>query len=57
MQKQNYVKEQMIEYDWQCKGEPSKQIFGLSWDFVPTGLTPSPPEIPTLTEILFPGLP
>ena len=23
-------------------GEPSKQIFGQSWDFVPTGLTPAP---------------
>ena len=25
-------------------GEPQKQIFGQSWDFVPTGLTPPPPR-------------
>ena len=26
-----------------CQGEPLKQIFGQSWDFVTTGLTPTPP--------------
>ena len=25
-------------------GKPPKQIFGKSWDFGPTGLTPPPPR-------------
>ena len=31
-----------VKFDQLALGKPPKQIFGKSWDFGPTGLTPPP---------------